>query len=110
MLNLVGKKAKQAPLLEDNAEEQEMLEAAVEVVAEMQLTAEELKVSYPSLHHLRQPHAASSPFYMVSVTCCHLTRIYTAPAAMRQEQACMCVGARARVRYRGQVSHSSYSH
>ncbi|KAL3132082.1 hypothetical protein ABBQ32_008692 [Trebouxia sp. C0010 RCD-2024] len=39
-----GKKSKQPPLLEDNGEEQEMLEAAVEVVAEMQLTAEELKV------------------------------------------------------------------
>lgn len=40
----VGKKSKQPPLLEDIGEEQEMLEAAVEVVAEMQLTAEELKV------------------------------------------------------------------
>lgn len=40
----VGRKSNQAPILEDNGEEQEMLEAAVEVVAEMQLTAEELKV------------------------------------------------------------------
>jgi len=29
---------------EDNLQEQEMLEAAIEVVAEMQLTADELKV------------------------------------------------------------------
>ena len=40
----VGRKAKQASLPEDNGEEQEMLEAAIEVVAEMQLTADELKV------------------------------------------------------------------
>lgn len=40
----LGRKSSQAPMLEDNGEEQEMLEAAVEVVAEMQLTAEELKV------------------------------------------------------------------
>lgn len=43
-IQCVGRKSNQAPILEDNAEEQEMLEAAVEVVAEMQLTAEELKV------------------------------------------------------------------
>ncbi len=40
----VGRKAKRAPVPEDNLEEQEMLEAAIEVVAEMQLTADELKV------------------------------------------------------------------
>lgn len=49
VLNTVGKKAKQPPILEDNGEEQEMLEAAVEVVAEMQLTAEELKVCEATL-------------------------------------------------------------
>ena len=40
-------------MLEDNGEEQEMLEAAVEVVAEMQLTAEELKVRSVSLDELQ---------------------------------------------------------
>ena len=39
-------------MLEDNGEEQEMLEAAVEVVAEMQLTAEELKVHKVPLDEL----------------------------------------------------------
>jgi len=39
-----GRKAKRAPVPEDNLQEQEMLEAAIEVVAEMQLTADELKV------------------------------------------------------------------
>ena len=48
----VGRNSNQAPMLEDNGEEQEMLEAAVEVVAEMQLTAEELKVNRISLDEL----------------------------------------------------------
>ena len=48
----VGRKSNQAPMLEDNGEEQEMLEAAVEVVAEMQLTAEELKVHKVPLDEL----------------------------------------------------------
>ncbi len=39
-----GRKSKQTPVQEDNLQEQEMLEAAIEVVAEMQLTADELKV------------------------------------------------------------------
>ncbi|KAL0029741.1 hypothetical protein WJX79_006839 [Trebouxia sp. C0005] len=39
-----GRKVKRVPVPEDNLQEQEMLEAAVEVVAEMQLTADELKL------------------------------------------------------------------
>lgn len=39
-----GRKAKGVPVPEDNLQEQEMLEAAIEVVAEMQLTADELKL------------------------------------------------------------------
>ena len=39
-----GRNVKQSPVQEDHLEEQEMLEAAIEIVAEMQLTAEELKV------------------------------------------------------------------
>ena len=40
----IGRKVKNVPVQEDNVLEQEILEAAIEVVAEMQLTAEELKV------------------------------------------------------------------
>ena len=45
-----GKKAKKSSVQEDNILEQELLEAAVEVVAEMQLTAEELKVCNMTLY------------------------------------------------------------
>lgn len=41
-----GRNVKQSPVQEDNLEEQEMLEAAIEIVAEMQLTADELKVQH----------------------------------------------------------------
>lgn len=39
-----GRNVKQSPVQEDHLEEQEMLEAAIEIVAEMQLTADELKL------------------------------------------------------------------
>ena len=48
-LSSTGKAPRKAPVVDANLEEQDMLEAAVEVVAEMQLTADELKVSIVTL-------------------------------------------------------------